>query len=69
MDTGFKRIHALPKRWFRHTVRFDETPRGRYIRIASERRYYKRMDSVDPSGLINGEVGSIGSFRFIDSEK
>jgi hypothetical protein len=69
--TDFKRLHVLPRRWYRYEVQGDlftklteESVRQKYIRDQSEARYKLRPDAYTES-VMTGEVGVLYGMQII----
>ena len=63
----FKRIHCLPKRWYKHAPMFGRSVRADYYYRQSRKRFEQRDDAhTDTSGLLTGEIGRYEGFNWIE---
>lgn len=69
MDSGFKRIPQLPRRYRKHKKHQGQTPRLSYIYSQSRKRFEARGDAFkeDAACLLSGEIGRVEEFRLIES--
>lgn len=66
MVVEFKRIHALPRRWYRGSGLGRMSPRQSYILEQSTARFLRRPDAA-PIMFHEGEIGRYEGVRFIES--